>query len=176
MRLDGQYTKSIYIDGSWVDADNGNQEDVLNPANLNKIKSFSYGDGTDARKAVEAAKKAFPNWANLSARDRSKYLYSAYTLMMEKQEELARILTTEQGKPLAEARGEIASAASYLQWYAEEGNRVYGEIIPSSNRGKRLFVVPQPIGVIAAITPWNFPSSMITRKLGPALAAGCTVF
>ncbi|MGV3466412.1 MAG: NAD-dependent succinate-semialdehyde dehydrogenase [Heyndrickxia sp.] len=175
MQLDGQYTKSIYIDGKWVDADNMNQEEVLNPANLNKIKSFSYGDGVDAQKAVEAAKKAFPDWANLSARERSKYLYSGYTLMMEKQEELARILTKEQGKPLSEARGEIASAASYLQWYAEEGNRVYGEIIPSSNRGKRLFVVPQPIGVVAAITPWNFPSSMITRKLGPALAAGCTV-
>jgi len=175
MQLDGQYTKSIYIDGSWVDADNGNQEDVFNPANLNKIKSFSYGNGIDARKAVKSAKKAFPDWANLSARERSTYLYAAYILMMEKQEELARILTTEQGKPLAEARGEIASAASYLQWYAEEGNRTYGEIIPSSNKGKRLFVVPQPIGVVAAITPWNFPSSMIARKLGPALAAGCTV-
>ncbi|MEK5392569.1 NAD-dependent succinate-semialdehyde dehydrogenase [Margalitia sp. FSL K6-0131] len=175
MQLDGQYEKSMYINGLWCNAESGNQEHVVNPASLNKIKAFSYGDGADAKKAVEAAKKAFTDWANLSARERSKYLYSAYTLMMEKQEELARILTTEQGKPLAEARGEIASAASYLQWYAEEGNRVYGEIIPSSNKGKRLFVVPQPIGVVAAITPWNFPSSMITRKLGPALAAGCTV-
>ncbi|MBS4171801.1 NAD-dependent succinate-semialdehyde dehydrogenase [Bacillus sp. FJAT-49736] len=175
MLLDGQYIQSIYIDGQWCDSHNGLREDVINPAQLMKIKSFSYGNGTDANMAVQAAKEALSKWAGLTARERSNYLYAAYLLMMEKQEKLARILTSEQGKPLAEARGEIASAASYLQWYAEEGNRVYGEIIPSSNKGKRLLVIPQPIGVVAAITPWNFPSSMITRKLGPALAAGCTV-
>jgi succinate-semialdehyde dehydrogenase / glutarate-semialdehyde dehydrogenase len=175
LKLDGQKVESLFINGHWCDSLTKKEQDVVNPANLKKIKSFSYGNGEDAKRAIESAKEAFPGWSNLSARERSKYLYSAYTLMMEKQEELARILTSEQGKPLAEARGEVASAASYLQWYAEEGNRVYGEIIPSANKGKRLFVVPQPIGVIAAITPWNFPSSMITRKLGPAIAAGCTV-
>ncbi|MED1202354.1 NAD-dependent succinate-semialdehyde dehydrogenase [Heyndrickxia acidicola] len=175
MKINGIKENTIFIDGVWREAAGGKTEAVLNPATLEHIMSFSYGDEKDARLAVQAAKDALPLWSAKTARERSGYLYRAYQLMMERQEDLAVILTTEQGKPLAESRGEIASAASYLLWYAEEANRIYGEMIPSSNKGKRLFTIPQPIGVVAAITPWNFPSSMIARKLGPALAAGCTV-
>jgi succinate-semialdehyde dehydrogenase / glutarate-semialdehyde dehydrogenase len=175
MKMDGIKENTIFIKGVWREAEDGKYEAVLNPATLEHIMSFSYGNGKDAKLAVQAAKEALPLWSDKTARERSAFLYKAYQLLMERQEELAVILTTEQGKPLAEAKGEIASAASYLLWYAEEANRIYGEIIPSSSKGKRLFTVPKPIGVIAAITPWNFPCSMITRKLGPALAAGCTV-
>jgi succinate-semialdehyde dehydrogenase / glutarate-semialdehyde dehydrogenase len=175
MKLDGIKEDTIFINGVWREAEDGKSKAVLNPATLEYIMSFSYGNGKDAKLAVQAAKEALPLWSDKTARERSAFLYRAYQLLMDRQEDLAFILTSEQGKPLAEARGEIASAASYLLWYAEEANRIYGEIIPSSSKGKRLFTVPKPIGVIAAITPWNFPCSMITRKLGPALAAGCTV-
>lgn len=148
---------------------------MINPATLEKLTDVSYGGELEAKEAVAAAKNAFPTWSKKTARERSQLLYKAYEKMLERKEELANILTSEQGKPLTEARAEIQTAASYLLWFAEEANRVYGEIIPSSRAGKRLLVVPQAIGVIAAITPWNFPASMVTRKLGPALAAGCTV-
>jgi len=173
--LVSQKQKGIFIGGKWSEAFNGKTKEVVNPATLKKVADVTYGGKEDAKEAVAAAVRAFPAWSQKTARERSTFLYKAYEKMIEKKEEIARILTSEQGKPLSEARTEIESAASYLLWYAEEGNRIYGEIIPSSKAGKRLLVVPQPVGVIAAITPWNFPAGMVTRKLGPALAAGCTV-
>jgi succinate-semialdehyde dehydrogenase/glutarate-semialdehyde dehydrogenase len=170
-----QKVKGIFIGGKWRDAKSDSTRPVINPATLEKLSEVSYGGYSEANEAVAAAKAAFPGWSNKTARERSTFLYKAYEKMIEKKQELAKILTSEQGKPLAEALVEIESAASYLLWYAEEANRVYGELIPSSKANKRLLVVPQAIGVIAAITPWNFPASMVTRKLGPALAAGCTV-
>jgi succinate-semialdehyde dehydrogenase/glutarate-semialdehyde dehydrogenase len=170
-----EYTKTIFIDGQWLDAHNGNTLPVRNPATLERITEVSYGDEIEAEQAVRAASRAFPQWSGQTARERSQLLYAAYEKMLENKEELAVTLTMEQGKPLKEARAEIDAAASYFLWYAEEANRLYGEIIPSSNKNKRLMVIPQPIGVVAAITPWNFPASMVTRKLAPALAAGCTV-
>lgn len=166
---------SIYIDGEWVDADSGKTDTVYNPATLEPITDVSHGGKAETERAIEAAERAFKTWSTLTGRERSKYLYKAAQLMEEEAERLAHILTTEQGKPLSEAIGEIKSGASFLLWYAEEASRVYGEWLPSSHKNKRLLVVPQPVGVVGAITPWNFPSSMITRKLGPALAAGCTV-
>jgi succinate-semialdehyde dehydrogenase/glutarate-semialdehyde dehydrogenase len=129
----------------------------------------------DATRAVEAAHGAFPGWAALAAPDRAKLLFKAAALMLERKEELARILTSEQGKPLKEAQGEIEYAAAFVTWYAEEGKRVYGETIPASVAHKRLLVIKQPVGVVVAITPWNFPAAMVTRKIAPALAAGCPV-
>jgi succinate-semialdehyde dehydrogenase / glutarate-semialdehyde dehydrogenase len=170
-----RYTKTIFIDGTWQDAKNGKTLPVQNPTTLEAITEIPHGDGRDAEQAVRAARQAFAVWSGKTARERSQLLYAAYGKMKEHKEELAAILTSEQGKPLKEARAEIDSAASYFLWYAEEANRLYGEIIPSSNKHKRLMVIPQPIGVVAAITPWNFPASMIARKLAPALAAGCTV-
>ncbi|GAJ41357.1 NAD-dependent succinate-semialdehyde dehydrogenase [Saccharococcus caldoxylosilyticus] len=170
-----RYTKTIFIDGTWQDAKSRRTLLVQNPATLEAITEVSHGDERDAEQAVRAARQAFSEWSGKTARERSQFLYAAYEKMKEQKEELAAILTSEQGKPLKEARAEIDSAASYFLWYAEEANRLYGEIIPSSNKHKRLMVIPQPIGVVAAITPWNFPASMITRKLAPALAAGCTV-
>ncbi|MED3625529.1 NAD-dependent succinate-semialdehyde dehydrogenase [Neobacillus thermocopriae] len=165
----------MYINGEWISETAGGVIDVYNPATLEKIAEVPNGSVKETERAIQAAKVAFEPWANLTARERSSYLYKAYHKMMERKEELARLLTLEQGKPLREARGEIEFAASFLLWYAEEANRVYGEMIPSSKKGKRLWVVPKPIGVVAAITPWNFPSAMVTRKVAPAIAAGCTV-
>lgn len=173
--LTKQKEKAIFIDGKWCDAKDGNTKSVVNPATLEILAEVSYGGSFETTNAISAAKEASPFWAGKTARERSIYLYKAYEKMLERKEELAHILTSEQGKPLFEARAEIDSAASYLLWYAEEGNRVYGEVIPSSKANKRLLVIPQPVGVIAAITPWNFPASMVTRKVAPALAAGCTV-
>lgn len=173
--LVSQKQQGIFIGGKWSEAHSGKTREVINPATLEKVADVTYGGKGEAKEAVQAASEAFPAWSQKTARERSRFLYKAYEKMLEKKEEIARILTSEQGKPLSEARAEIESAASYLLWYAEEGNRIYGEIIPSSRSGKRLLVVPQPVGVIAAITPWNFPAGMVTRKLGPALAAGCTV-
>lgn len=165
----------LYIDGQWVRSARERIIDVENPYNRKVIAQVRSGAKEDALEAIAAANAAFPYWSGLTARERSTFLYDAYQVMMERKERLATILTKEQGKPLKEARSEIEFAASFLQWYAEEAKRVYGEIIPSSRSGKRLFVVPQPIGVVAAITPWNFPAAMVTRKIAPALAAGCTV-
>ncbi|MCP8617291.1 NAD-dependent succinate-semialdehyde dehydrogenase [Salirhabdus salicampi] len=148
---------------------------VYNPATLEQIAEISYGGKSDAEEAIKAAKNTFPTWSSKTPRERSTILYKAYQLMTEQADDLAKTITKEQGKPLKEALGEVKSAASFLLWYAEEANRLYGETIPSSVKTKRLLVIPQPVGVVAAITPWNFPASMITRKLGPALAAGCTV-
>ncbi|MGG3466142.1 NAD-dependent succinate-semialdehyde dehydrogenase [Neobacillus pocheonensis] len=165
----------MYINGEWMSAATGEGIDVFNPATREKIAEVPCGSKEETVLAVQAAKAAFEPWANLTARERSVYLYKAYHKMIERKEELAKLLTMEQGKPLQESRGEIEFAASFLLWYAEEANRVYGEMIPSSKKGKRLWVIPKPIGVVAAITPWNFPSAMVTRKVAPAIAAGCSV-
>lgn len=168
-------TKSIFINGTWRSLEEGKTTPVVNPATLEPITEVAYGGLAEANEAIQAASDAFPLWSEMTGRERSKILYKAHDLMLEEADRLATILTTEQGKPLAEARGEVNSAASFLLWYAEEASRAYGEWIPSSVPSKRMIVVPSPVGVVGAITPWNFPSSMITRKLGPALAAGCTI-
>ncbi len=165
----------IFVNGKWKTSNHGKTFEVNNPATLEKIAELPYGGGEETREAIDAAKAAFPAWSELTGRERSAYLYNAYHLMQERKEKLARLLTEEQGKPLKEARGEIEFAASFLLWYAEEASRIYGEMVPATKRNKRLWVVPKPIGVVAAITPWNFPAAMVTRKVAPALAAGCTV-
>jgi len=163
-----------YVDGHWVDAEGGKTHDVLNPATGQRIGTVPNMTAVETRRAIEAAHRAFPVWAALTARERSVILRRWFDLMMANQEDLAVIMTAEQGKPLAESRGEIGYAASYIEWFAEEGKRVYGDIIPGHQPGKRLMVLRQPVGVVAGITPWNFPAAMITRKAGPALASGCT--
>ncbi|WP_188455176.1 NAD-dependent succinate-semialdehyde dehydrogenase [Virgibacillus oceani] len=167
--------KSIFIDGKWQTAESDQTETVYNPATMDAIADVSYGGKAETKKAIDAAHKAFSSWSDLTGRERSKILYKAHEIMLEETDRLAKILTTEQGKPLKEAAGEIKSAASFLLWYAEEASRSYGEWLPSSIKSKRMLVIPQPVGVVGAITPWNFPASMITRKIAPALAAGCTV-
>ena len=164
-----------YINGQWVDADNGKTLEVTNPATGEVIAEVAKCSTAETRRAVEAAEKALPEWRAKTAKERAGYLRKWFDLMMAAQEDLAVILTTEQGKPLAEARGEIAYGASYIEWFAEEGKRVYGDTIPQPAKDKRVVVIKQPVGVVACITPWNFPNAMLTRKVAPALAAGCTV-
>lgn len=168
-------TNSIFIDGIWQDMNGQETETVYNPATLEAITEVAYGGKTETKAAIQAASRAFKTWGEMTGRQRSRILYKAHELMLEDAERLGEILTAEQGKPLKEAVGEVKGAANFLLWYAEEASRAYGEWIPSSIKTKRLLVIPQPVGVVGAITPWNFPSSMITRKIGPALAAGCTV-
>ncbi|HLQ71094.1 MAG TPA: NAD-dependent succinate-semialdehyde dehydrogenase [Bacillota bacterium] len=167
-------TKSIFINGVWKDVESNNTETIYNPATLEAITNVANGGMQETRDAIQAAKEAFPSWSGMSGRKRSRVLYKAAELMRKDANRLGEILTTEQGKPLQEGIGEVKGAANFLLWYAEEASRAYGEWIPSSVSSKRMLVIPQPVGVVGAITPWNFPSSMITRKLGPALAAGCT--
>ena len=167
--------EKMLIGGEWRDAPGGKTYTVKNPATGEPVGTVPDGGVAEARAAVEAASAAFPAWAALAAEKRSAVLYRAYNLMVERTEHLARVLTLENGKPLGESRGEVGAAASYLLWAAEEAKRVYGRTIPASTENKRLMTMRQPVGVVAAITPWNFPSSMITRKAGPALAAGCTI-
>ncbi|VVM97679.1 Glutarate-semialdehyde dehydrogenase DavD [Pseudomonas fluorescens] len=169
------FRQQAYIDGVWVDADNGQTLKVNNPATGEIIGSVPKMGAAETRRAIEAADKALPAWRALTAKDRANKLRKWFDLMMANQEDLARLMTLEQGKPLTESRGEIAYAASFLEWFGEEAKRVYGDMIPGHQVDKRLMVLKQPIGVTAAITPWNFPSAMITRKAGPALAAGCTM-
>ncbi|MEH6460022.1 NADP-dependent succinate-semialdehyde dehydrogenase [Chitinimonas sp. JJ19] len=165
--------QQCYIDGQWLDADSGEKIAVNNPATGEIIAHVPKMGTAETRRAIEAAERAWPAWRAKSAKERSTLLRKLYDLMLANQDDLAVILTTEQGKPLAEAKGEIAYAASFFEWFAEEAKRVYGETIPSPWADKRLLAIKQPIGVTAAVTPWNFPSAMITRKAGPALAAGC---
>ncbi|SFI65520.1 NAD-dependent succinate-semialdehyde dehydrogenase [Thermoflavimicrobium dichotomicum] len=165
----------LLIDGEWVPAINKKSFKVTNPANGEVIGTVADGSADDAIKAIDAADRAFPVWAAKTAKERANILHKACVLMRERIDELARVLTLEQGKPLTEAKGEIMYAADFVEWYAEEAKRIYGEIIPASHPAKRLMVLRQPVGVVAAITPWNFPAAMITRKLAPALAAGCTM-
>ena len=167
--------QQAYIDGQWLDADSGQTIAVSNPATGAIIGQVPKMGRAETRRAIEAAERALPAWSALTAKDRANRLRRWFELMLENQDDLGRLMTIEQGKPLAEAKSEIAYAASFLEWFAEEAKRIYGDTIPGHLPDKRLIVLKQPIGVTAAITPWNFPSAMITRKAGPALAAGCTM-
>jgi succinate-semialdehyde dehydrogenase/glutarate-semialdehyde dehydrogenase len=164
-----------YVNGEWVAADAGATFEVTNPANgevLTRLPDMLEGE---TRRAIEAANAAWPAWAAKTAKERATVLRKWFDLMMANVEDLAVIMTSEQGKPLAESRGEVAYGASFIEWFAEEGKRIYGDVIPNTQAGRRIIVLKQPIGVVAAITPWNFPNAMITRKCGPALAAGCPI-
>lgn len=177
MQLKNQklYRQQGYINGQWVASVTGETIEVTNPSDGTVIASIPNMDAQQTREAIEHAQQAQIAWRALLAKERAAILRRWYELMLENQEDLALLMTLEQGKPLTEARAEIAYAATFLEWFSEEAKRVYGEIIPQHQSDKRLLVVKQPIGVCVAITPWNFPSAMITRKVGPALAAGCTV-
>lgn len=177
MRLkDASLLKQLcYINGQWMAADSGQTISVTNPATGEMIGAIPRMGTYETRRAIEAAHDALPGWRVKTAKERAVIMRRWFDLMMENQEDLAIIMTAEQGKPLAESRGEIAYAASFIEWFAEEGKRLYGDTIPAHARDKRIIVIKEPIGVCAAITPWNFPSAMITRKAGPALAAGCTM-
>jgi succinate-semialdehyde dehydrogenase/glutarate-semialdehyde dehydrogenase len=164
-----------FINGEWVDADNGETLPVTNPANGDVIAEVAKCGTAETRRAIEAAEAAQVSWRQASAKERSALLRKWFTLMMEAQEDLAQILTAEQGKPLAESRGEIAYGANYIEWFSEEAKRVYGDTIPEPSKDKRIVCIKQPVGVVACITPWNFPNAMLTRKIAPALAVGCTV-
>ncbi|HZR68204.1 MAG TPA: NADP-dependent succinate-semialdehyde dehydrogenase [Burkholderiales bacterium] len=169
------FRQQCYIDGRWLDADGGKTIAVDNPATGEILGTVPNMGAAEARRAIEAANAAFPAWRAKTAKERAAVLRKWFDLMMANQEDLARLMTAEQGKPLAESRGEIVYAASFIEWFAEEGKRVYGDVIPQHQADKRILVLKEPIGVCAAITPWNFPAAMITRKAGPALAAGCTM-
>lgn len=162
-----------YIGGSWVDADDGATFDVADPATGEVIAKVADVGVAETTRAIEAAAHAQKGWAARTAKDRARILRRWFDLMIENTEDLAQIMTAEMGKPIGESRGEVAYAASFIEWFAEEGKRAYGDVIPTHDAGKRLLAIKQPVGVIAAITPWNFPQAMITRKVGPALAAGC---
>ena len=162
------------IGGSWVGADSGQTIDVVDPASGEVIGTVPKAGRAETRRAVEAAHEAFQSFGRTTADERAKLLRKLHDAILDNRDELAEILTSEQGKPLAEARAEIGSSAAFCLWFAEEARRVYGDLIPSPWSDKRLMVTKEPVGVVAAITPWNFPSSMLSRKIGPALAAGCT--
>jgi succinate-semialdehyde dehydrogenase/glutarate-semialdehyde dehydrogenase len=164
-----------YIDGAWVDAKDGATIEVTNPATGSVIGTVPSMGTEDTRHAIAAADAAWPGWRAMTGKERANLLRKWYELIMRNQEDLAVLMTSEQGKPLAESRGEIAYGASFIEWFAEEAKRVYGDVMPHPLHGRRIVVLKQPIGVVAAITPWNFPAAMITRKCAPALAAGCTV-
>lgn len=164
-----------YLNGNWTAAESGRTLSVNNPANGETLANVPDMGRVEAEAAVAAAHTALPAWSALPAAERSRLLRRWFDLMMQHQDDLARILTAEQGKPLAEARGEIAYGASYIEWFAEEAKRIYGQTIPALNADQRITVIRQPVGVCAAVTPWNFPNAMITRKAAPALAAGCTI-
>ncbi|MDC4819811.1 NAD-dependent succinate-semialdehyde dehydrogenase [Acinetobacter baumannii] len=167
------FRQQAFVAGKWCDADHQQTSEILNPATLEVIGTVPNMGKAEAERAIDAAKEAWPLWKNKTAKDRSIILKKWFDLIISNTDELAFILTSEQGKPLAEAKGEILYAASFIEWFAEEAKRVYGDIIPSPYPDARIVVNKQPIGVIAAITPWNFPAAMITRKVAPALAAGC---
>ena len=169
------FREQCYIDGQWVGADSHKTFPVDNPATGETLGSVPDMGAAETRRAIEAAERAWPAWRDKTAKERAAILRKWFDLMMANQEDLAQLLTAEQGKPLAEARGEIAYGASFIEWFAEEGKRAYGDVVPTHQADKRILVIKQPIGVSAMITPWNFPNAMITRKAGPALAAGCTV-
>ncbi|WP_049809853.1 NAD-dependent succinate-semialdehyde dehydrogenase [Variovorax paradoxus] len=164
-----------YLDGQWVDADDGKVIEVINPANGERVARVPRMGAAETRRAIEAANTAWPAWRARSAKERSDLLRRWFDACMAAQDELAAILTLEQGKPLAEAKGEIAYGASFIAWFAEEARRIYGDVIPANTSDRRLVVIKQPVGVVAAITPWNFPNAMITRKAAAALAAGCAI-
>jgi succinate-semialdehyde dehydrogenase/glutarate-semialdehyde dehydrogenase len=171
----GLFRQQCYINGEWMDADGKSTLAVYNPADGQQIGTVPGMGVAETRRAIEAAHAAWPAWRAKSAKERAAVLRKWFELMMASQEDLAVLMTVEQGKPLAESRGEIAYGASFIEWFAEEGKRVYGDTIPAQAADRRIVVIKQPIGVCAAVTPWNFPNAMITRKAGPALAAGCTM-
>jgi succinate-semialdehyde dehydrogenase / glutarate-semialdehyde dehydrogenase len=167
--------KRMYIDGKWVEADSGRTLGVINPATEEVIVEIAYGGRAEARRAIEAAGRAMPGWMKLTAWDRAKVLKKTAELMRERLDAIAKTLTLEQGKPLAESKAEINHSADTFEWYAEEGKRAYGQLIPNSQPGKRHVTLKHPVGVVAAISPWNFPITLQSRKIAPALAAGCTI-
>ena len=169
------FRSDAYIGGSWVAASSGKSFEVENPADRSVLGSVADLEISQVREAIDAADASWPAWRAKTAKERATLLMRWYDLMLENQDDLAMIMTLEQGKPLTESRGEILYAASFIQWFAEEGKRIYGDVIPSHGPDKRILTLKEPIGVVATITPWNFPSAMITRKVGPALAAGCPV-
>ena len=169
------FRKDAYVDGAWIAADSGKRFAVSNPANGAKIAEVPDLGAAETRRAIAAANSAYPAWRAKSGKERAAVLRAWFNLLMANADDLAAIMVTEQGKPLAEAKGEVAYGASFIEWFAEEAKRVYGDQIPTVWGDKRLFAMKEPIGVCAAITPWNFPIAMITRKIAPALAAGCTV-
>lgn len=169
------FREACYVDGAWTHATSRCTFDVDNPATREIIGKVPSLGATETRRAIEAANAAFPAWSKKTAKERAAILRRWFDLVMENQEDLARLLTIEQGKPLAESRGEVGYGASFLEWFGEEAKRIYGDTIPQHQPDKRLVVIKQPVGVVACITPWNFPLAMITRKAGPAIAAGCTV-
>jgi len=164
-----------YINGLWSDADSKETLDIDNPATGQVIASVARCGTSETRRAIEAADLAFAEWSQTPVKQRAALLRKWVDLMMQNQADLAQILTAEQGKPLAEASGEIAYGASYIEWFAEEAKRIYGDVIPAPGADKRVVCIRQAVGVVACITPWNFPNAMLTRKIAPALAAGCTV-
>jgi len=169
------FRQQCYVGGAWVNAADGGSFAVTNPADGIQIGTVPSFSAADTQRAIDAAEAALPAWRAKTAKERSQILRRWFDLCMQNQDDLAMILTLEQGKPLAEARGEIAYGSSFIEWFAEEAKRVYGEVIPATSADRRIVVIKQPIGVVAAITPWNFPNAMITRKAGAALAAGCTL-
>jgi succinate-semialdehyde dehydrogenase/glutarate-semialdehyde dehydrogenase len=175
MRLLQGTEGKLFINGQWVPSSSGEVIDVHNPANGETIGQVGDATFEDVQRASDVAALAFEQWKETTSRQRSEILYRAYELMQEHKDKLAQIITLENGKPLKESYGELQYASDFVLWYAEEANRIYGEIIPASVQNKRIVVLKQPVGVVGAITPWNFPAAMITRKVAPALAAGCTV-
>jgi succinate-semialdehyde dehydrogenase/glutarate-semialdehyde dehydrogenase len=169
------FQQKCFIDGQWVQADDASTLDVYNPSTSALIGTIPKMGAAETQRAIQAANAALPAWRSKTGKERAAILRRWFDLIMEKQEILAQIMTAEQGKPIAEARGEVVYGASFIEWFAEEAKRVYGDTIPQHAPDKRIVVIKQPVGVVAAITPWNFPNAMITRKCGPALAAGCTV-
>ena len=171
----GLFRQQCYVDGRWIEADSGATIAVTNPATGEVLGTVPKLGKLETSAAIDAADRAWPGWRETTALERGEILRRWYELMREHQDDLAMLMTLEEGKPLAEAKGEIAYAASFVDWFAEEGKRAYGDVIPQHQRDKRIVVIKQPVGVTAAITPWNFPTAMITRKVAPALAAGCPV-
>src|SRR5260370_24008610 len=175
LKDDRRFREACYVDGEWIQAASGQAIGVDNPATGEIIGKVPKLGGLETRRAIEAANRAFPAWSKKTGKERAAILRRWFDLMIENQEDLARLMTMEQGKPLTESRGEVAYAASFLEWFGEEAKRVYGDTIPGHQADTRIVVIKQPIGVVACITPWNFPLAMITRKAGPAIGAGCTV-
>ena len=169
------FQTKCYINGNWIDSSDNKIIDVNNPSSLEVIGSVPNCGNIETKLAIQAAHNALPDWKSKTAKERSIILRKWFDLIILNQEDLAKIMTIEQGKPINESRGEIAYGASYVEFYSEEAKRVYGETIPDPLSDRKIILIKQPIGVVSAITPWNFPSSMITRKAGPALAAGCTI-
>ena len=169
------FRQQCFIGGQWVNADSGETMDVVNPANGEIIGTMPVAGASETRRAIEAADAAWPAWRKLTAKERASIIREWHDLVLANADDLAMLMTLEQGKPLAEAKGEIAYASWFIEWFAEEGKRAYGEVIPQTIADRRIVVIKEPVGVVAAITPWNFPAAMITRKAGPALAAGCPI-